>query len=156
MSCQYYWWNNHFACRKTGKDVNEDTYYRHCRGYDYSDCPIYKQRDAEGGCFLTSACVNAKGLPDNCRELMVLRAFRDTYMREIPGGYEDICEYYHIAPIIVERIRQRPDAYKVFEQIYNELVLPCVILIDTGKNKEAYVEYRSYTKKLQQVYISET
>ena len=29
MSCPYYWWNNHYACRKSGKDVNEDAYSRY-------------------------------------------------------------------------------------------------------------------------------
>lgn len=27
MSCPFYWYNHHYACRKTGQDVNEDTYY---------------------------------------------------------------------------------------------------------------------------------
>ena len=44
MSCPFYWYNHHYACRKSGKDVNEDTYYKYCRNYDYDDCPIYKQR----------------------------------------------------------------------------------------------------------------
>ena len=26
MSCPYYWWNNHYACRKSGKDVNDIVY----------------------------------------------------------------------------------------------------------------------------------
>ena len=68
MSCPFYWYNHHYACRKSGKDVNEDTYYKYCRNYDYDDCPIYKGNDS-GGCFLTSACTEARGLPDDCREL---------------------------------------------------------------------------------------
>ena len=40
MSCPFYWYNHHYACRKSGKDVNEDTYWRkYCRNYDYDDCP---------------------------------------------------------------------------------------------------------------------
>lgn len=97
MSCPYYWYNQHFACRKTGKDVNEDTYYKYCRNYDYSDCPIYKGQDSSG-CFLTSACVEAKGLPDDCSELSVLRHFRDSYLAGIEEGKAEICEYYHVAP----------------------------------------------------------
>ena len=54
MSCPYYWYDNHYACRKTGKDVNEDVYYKFCKNYDYDDCPIYKGQDTSG-CFLTSA-----------------------------------------------------------------------------------------------------
>lgn len=72
MSCPFYWYNHHYACRKTGQDVNEDTYYKYCRNYDYDDCPIYKGNDS-GGCFLTSACTEARGLPDDCHELTVLR-----------------------------------------------------------------------------------
>ena len=39
MSCPYYWWNHNYACRKSKKDVDEDTYYKYCRNYDYDDCP---------------------------------------------------------------------------------------------------------------------
>ena len=28
MSCPHYWWNNHYACRKSGKDVNDIVYIR--------------------------------------------------------------------------------------------------------------------------------
>ena len=85
MSCPFYWYNHHYACRKTGQDVNEDTYYKYCRNYDYDDCPIYKGNDS-GGCFLTSACTEARGLPDDCHELTVLRSFRDGYLRSQPEG----------------------------------------------------------------------
>ena len=152
MSCPYYWYNYHYACRKSGKDVNEDTYDKYCKNYNYGDCPIYKGNDTSG-CFLTSACVEAKGLPDDCNELMTLRRFRDGYMRSQPNGAADICEYYHTAPVIVERIKQLPNASDVFEAIYSELVIPCVSLIESGKNREAYIKYRNYTKKLQQQYI---
>ena len=92
MSCPFYWYNHHYACRKTGQDVNEDTYYKYCRNYDYDDCPIYKGNDS-GGCFLTSACTEARGLPDDCHELTVLRAFRDGYLRSQPEGEAEIAEY---------------------------------------------------------------
>lgn len=152
MSCPYYWWNYHFACRKTGKDVNEDTYYKYCRDYNYGDCPIYKGNDSSG-CFLTSACIEAKGLTDNCHELTVLRTFRDGYMRTTPTGAADICEYYHTAPAIVEKIKTLPNATDIFDQIYSELVLPCVHLIEAGSNEEAYIMYKGYTKALQTQYL---
>lgn len=154
MSCPYYWYNyNSYACRKSGKDVNEDIYYKYCRNYDYDDCPIYKGNDSSG-CFLTSACVEARGLADDCRELTVLRAFRDSYMRTTSTGASDICEYYHTAPAIVEKIKSLPNATEIFDRIYQELVLPCVALIDCGKNQEAYDAYRGYVKKLQKMYLS--
>ncbi len=152
MSCPYYWYNYHYACRKTGKDVNEDIYYKYCRGYDYSDCPIYKGNDSSG-CFLTSACVEARGLPDDCHELTVLRRFRDEYLKQTETGAAEICEYYHTAPAIVEKIRSLPNAKEIFDRIYTELVLPCVTLIEAGQNTKAHDIYRGYVKKLQMQYL---
>lgn len=151
MSCPYYWYNNHYACRKSEKDVNEDIYYKYCRNYDYGDCPIYKGQDSTG-CFLTSACVEAKGLPDDCHELTVLRSFRDGYLSSIPGGREEIAEYYFVAPRIVAAIKSRANALAIFNSIYEELVYPCVEMIENGYNHEAYVRYMSYTKALQKKY----
>ena len=53
-----------------------------------------------GGCFLTTACTEAKGLPDNCRELETLRHFRDNYMMNVPEGKADIAHYYKTAPSV--------------------------------------------------------
>ena len=40
----------------------------------------------KGGCFLTSACVKFKGLPDDCAELETLRAFREQQAYRPPSG----------------------------------------------------------------------
>ena len=63
-----------------------------------------------GGCFLTTACTEAKGLPDNCRELETLRHFRDNYMMNVPEGKADIAHYYKTAPSIVNAINNSPTA----------------------------------------------
>lgn len=152
MSCPFYWYNHHYACRKSGKDVNEDTYYKHCRNYDYDDCPIYKGNDSSG-CFLTSACTEARGLPDDCHELTVLRSFRDGYLRSQPEGEAEIAEYYAVAPKIVDAIRSKADAVEAFDAIYRELVEPCVAMIERGENVEAHALYRSYVLRLKKHYI---
>lgn len=152
MSCPYYWYNQHFACRKTGKDVNEDTYYKYCRNYDYSDCPIYKGQDSSG-CFLTSACVEAKGLPDDCSELSVLRHFRDSYLAGIAGEKLKSVNITMLPPTIVSNIRKLPDSLKIIEKIYEELVLPCVKMINEGRNEDAHTLYRAYTLLLKEQYI---
>ncbi len=154
MSCPYYWYNNHFACRKSGKDVNEDIYYKYCRNYDYDDCPIYKGQESSSGCFLTSACVEAKGLPDDCHELTVLRGFREGYLRSLPEGREEIAEYYFVAPQIVAAIRKRADALSAFDSIYEKLVRPCVEMIERGENEGAHKLYRNYVQQLQAQYLA--
>lgn len=152
MSCPYYWYDNHYACRKSGKDVNEDIYYKYCRNYDYDDCPIYKEEDSSG-CFLTSACVEAKGLADDCHELTVLRRFREGYLRSLPEGRSEIAEYYFVAPQIVAAIKKREDALSVFDSIYEKLVLPCVEMIEAGDNAGAHNLYRTTVKRLQHKYL---
>lgn len=153
MSCPYYWWNYHYACRKSGKDVNEDIYDKYCKNYNYSDCPVYKGNDSSG-CFLTSACVEAKGLPDDCYELKTLRHFRDTYLKQQPCGECEINDYYHTAPAIVELIKAAPDANHVLETIYEELVLPCVRMIENQDYVGAHALYRTYVLKLKTDYLA--
>ena len=152
MSCPYYWWNNHYACRKSGKDVNEDTYGKYCKNYSYSDCPIYKGNDTSG-CFLTSACVEARGLPDDCYELRVLRNFRDSYLVKQDCGECEINHYYHVAPAIVERINREDDPMNVFNQIYEELVAPCIAMIENLDFNGAHNLYRNYVLKLEEQYL---
>ena len=152
MSCPFYWWNYHYACRKSGKDVNDDIYHKYCNTYTYDECPIYKGNDS-GGCFLTSACVEAMNLPDNCKELSVLRHFRDTYLAQQPCGKCEINHYYHIAPMIVEKIRESADATVIFTRIYNELVLPCVAHIEGNNLEAAHQLYKQYTLSLEKQYL---
>ena len=105
-----------------------------------------------GWCFLTSACIEARGLADDCRELTVLRAFRDGYMRSLPQGEELIAEYYRIAPAIVEQIQCSDSRLEVLDRLYQDLVLPCVELIREGKNEEALENYCRHVRLLCEKY----
>ena len=158
--CAYYYYDSGYSCalkrEKEGRSsIDSDTVHRYCWGYHYSECPRYKEKhSSSGGCYLTSACTEARNLPDDCEELTVLRAFRDSYMKTLPQGQTDICEYYHTAPIIVEKIKALPNAKEIFDSIYCELVLPCVELIRNGDNEGAYTKYRAYVKQLQAQYLN--
>ncbi len=156
--CKFYYYDSGYSCalkrEKEGfSSIDSDTVHRYCWGYQYEECPRYKATQSSTGCYLTSACVEAKGLPDDCRELTVLRSFRDIYMKGTETGSADICEYYHTAPIIVKNIKQLPNSMDIFEEIYNELVVPCVALIDNNLNEEAYRKYKAYVQKLQSQYF---
>ncbi len=153
MSCPYYWWDHGYACRKTGKNVNEDIYYKYCRGYDYSDCPIYKGNTDSSGCYLTTACVDSQGLADDCHELETLRHFRDTYMRADEQRASEVCRYYHTAPRIVEAINTRDDAGEIYAGMYRDLVQPCVNMIENGDLEGAYELYRDTAVALEEEYL---
>ncbi len=106
-----------------------------------------------GGCYLTTACVMAKGLLDDCEELRTLGTFRDGYLAEMPMGRADIRRYYDVSPKIVEVINRLPDAREVWKQVYSELVDPCVRLIKKGRNEETYAHYKQYALYLYNEYV---
>lgn len=108
-----------------------------------------KQETTDKRCFITTACVEAYGKEDDCWELTTLRQFRDSYMRKIPEGNELIIEYYQIAPIILDQMRKEPNYLDLIKELYAELVLKSIELIDKGKKYEAMIHYKTITSKLQ-------
>lgn len=156
--CRYYYYDNGYSCalkrEKEGlSSIDSDTVHRYCWGYHYEECPRYKNNGSSGGCYLTSACVEAKGMADDCNPLQILRNFRDTYLRETENGEKEIAEYYLIAPKIVENIKKRDNSMAIFERIYSELIAPCVSLIERGDNSHAHELYKSYTLRLKQEFV---
>lgn len=159
MSCPYYkfessgWFGGDYYCVKQEKTVDSDTYYKYCRNYDYDDCPIYKHQSSSSGCFLTSACTAARGLPDDCRELQTLRAYRDTWLKQTEEGAALVARYYEIAPKIVAAIDAQPNRLEIYDDIYQTMVLPCVELIGQGKYQEALELYQGKTLELEKKFI---
>ena len=109
------------------------------------------QQQQGGGCFLTTACTQARGLPDDCEELTVLRHFRDTYLLHKPDGKALVRLYYNVAPGIVSGIQSQPDAQRILDDIY-KVIRKCVKLIGRDKLEETYLLYMRMVKKLQAQY----
>lgn len=110
--------------------------------------------DNSGGCFLTSACMTARGLADDCEELRVLRRYRDSVLKYRDGGLEDIEHYYQVAPKIVEAINGQPSPAEEWDRLYREMVLPCVEKIKAGKTEDAYALYKDTVSWLENEYIN--
>lgn len=104
------------------------------RTYYWPDdnCSQFTQQYSGGGCFLTSACCNYKGFSDDCKELTVLRQFRDNYLKQQDSGEALINEYYAIAPIIVAKIDDCDKKDAIYAYIY-ETITKCV---ETYENEE--------------------
>lgn len=113
-----------------------------------------KREDAMNGegCFLTSACVDALGKEDDCYELETLRRFRDEWLASQDGGSQDIANYYSFAPSVVANIDRLPNRLNIYMKIYEELVSPCVKLIEEGRMQETWELYKGYAQNLIETY----
>ncbi len=135
---------------------DRDNYCNHfCQYYHYKDhCKNYWEMGSDvsgdGGCFLTTACCQYKGLPDNCDELQCLRAFRDNVLLKSEGGYLLVKKYYQIAPKIVEKMVTHEKKAEILESIYDN-VKAIVKLINEGQNDQAIDEYEQMVMRVHKI-----
>lgn len=113
----------------------------------------YYQDSDESGCYLTTACVVSKGLPDDCEELQVLRWFRDTYVTIQPNGKQLLREYYVLAPRIVEVVNRLKNSGEVYNDMYNTIKL-AVEAIQKGNYSKAYALYCSMAEQYKRQYLN--
>ncbi len=116
--------------------------------YSGEDVEYEETEEDDGWCFLSTACIRARGLSDNCYELETLRAFRDGYVAAQPGGSALIAEYYSTAPDLVAALGAQPDAAGIYEGLYRDVVKASVRLIDEGQPEGAMALYRRSFEKL--------
>lgn len=113
-----------------------------------------KSSGSGSDCYLTTACVVSRGLPDDCEELQTLRAFRDTYLASLPNGQAEIDQYNRIAPGIVSAINRQDNPHEIWNQIYTDLIAPCVQMIHAQENEKTYQLYKAYSLALHETYVS--
>lgn len=93
-------------------------------------------------CFITTACVIACGLPDDCEELTVLRKFRDEYVALQPNGEKLVDFYYFYSPRIVTKLNKHRHSRRLYDQLYL-VIRYCVNQIkknELQKAMDAYIE----------------
>lgn len=104
-------------------------------------------------CVLSEACFRAKGLPDDCEELELLRRFRDEWLAEREDGERIIGEYYWLAPQIVQKINASADSSTIYEDLYNRLVVESVRLIRDNQEEKAFSNYFKIFEELKKKYL---
>jgi hypothetical protein len=107
---------------------------------------------SSGGCFLTTACVEYAGLPDNCWELQMMRRLRDEYIRNLPDGSAFLAEYYATAPAIVTAIKSQPDHQSVFDALLHR-ARAVARMIEQGRWEEALAESQEQFERLKSRYL---
>ena len=107
-----------------------------------------------GGCFISTACTQYKGLPDDCYELQTLRLLRDELVKQSDELRTMILDYYKKAPVIVKKIQEQDDADVRLEALYHDLVEKCVGLYEVGKYDEAIKVYCNVYDALVQEFVA--
>ncbi|HEX5551609.1 MAG TPA: CFI-box-CTERM domain-containing protein [Chitinophagaceae bacterium] len=116
---------------------------------------VAEQEKNKRNCYLTTACIESKGLQDDCEELTVLRKFRDNYLLNKEDGSLLIAIYYKYAPQIVRAIKRREDEQDILAGIY-KVIRRCVDAIKRGDNQFAYLTYCEMVVELKEKFIPET
>lgn len=114
--------------------------------------PMLKLVSQKKFCFITTACVEARGLSDDCYELQMLRDFRDTYMRTLANGDAMIERYYDIAPKIVASIKEKPNASDILAGLYKRVV-ESVKFIEAEQYQKALQNYIIVVRELEEEYL---
>jgi hypothetical protein len=107
----------------------------------------YKEKESSG-CFISTACVARKGLPDDCYELQVLRKFRDEFVIPRINGQELISKYYNVAPLIVQQINKQNNAGNIYDQLFIE-IKKAVSLIEHKMYQSAFELYCRLVEELE-------
>lgn len=105
-------------------------------------------------CYITTAVCESQGKADNCYELELLRNYRDQYLLATPEGEALVEEYYNIAPTIVSRIARSEAPGKVYEEIWQNYLSPCIDFIETGKLEECQERYMAMVYELKGRYMA--
>lgn len=103
-------------------------------------------------CYITTAVCETFGKPDDCYELQLFREYRDTYLMNQEDGEEIVQEYYNLAPTIVKHINKRPDRQKIYADIWETYLEPCMRMIENGENEACRELYIRMVRELQQTY----
>jgi hypothetical protein len=106
-----------------------------------------QDKSSGSGCYLTTACMKNRqsDFEDSCIELMTLRWFRDNFVSK-----DEINHYYQIAPIIVDSINSLKDNNKIYNWIYENVVVTCVEAIKNGDYDFAYNRYKNSVLTLEE------
>ncbi len=104
-------------------------------------------------CYITTAACQYRGMEDDCEELDLLRAYRDTYMMSRPEGGQLILDYYDVAPSIVKHINSREDAGQIYDDLWNEYINVCIEDIREGKYEECLERYSDMVMNMKKKYF---
>lgn len=114
--------------------------------------------DIKGGfktslCYITTAVCDSLNMKDDCKELLMLKDYRDNYLINQENGEELIKEYYNIAPTIVKRINRDDDSSKIYLSLYDNYISKCLDDIENNNLEACKDKYINMVNELKEKYM---
>jgi hypothetical protein len=104
-------------------------------------------------CFVTTAVCRGLQKPQDCKEIKLMKQFRDGYFSESTEGKQLIQEYYDIAPTIVKRISKEADPEEKYLYLWDTYIKRCVDYIENDRNEQCGCLYESMMSELKEEYM---
>ena len=104
-------------------------------------------------CFVTTAVCRGLQKPQDCKEILLMKQFRDGYFAGSEEGKQLIEEYYDIAPTIVKRIAREADPEEKYRYLWNTYIRKCVDHIEEEQNEQCSRLYKSMMAELKAEYM---
>lgn len=104
-------------------------------------------------CFITTAVCQTLGTPDDCKELTMIRKFRDDRLKtSMEDGELLVKEYYRIGPKIVNAIEKDAYASNIYTGLWNNHIKPCCEQIEQQNWEQVKLIYIKMVKELCEKY----
>lgn len=123
---------------------------QHIQAADYQSIQAgFKQKL----CFVTTAVCCGLHKPRDCREITLMKRYRDEYLFQQDDGQELIQEYYDIAPTIVKRIAREASPEEKYLYLWNNYISKCVTYAEQQENERCRQLYEMMMSELKQEYM---
>lgn len=105
-------------------------------------------------CYITTAVCESLGKEQNCYELQVLKDYRDKYLEPTAEGHALVEEYYNIAPTIVKRLEKQPERSRLYRELYQNYLMPCIREIENQEYEACRERYQEMVLDLKARYMN--
>ena len=102
---------------------------------------------------MTTAVCRGLQTQQECKEILLMKQFRDGYFAGSEEGKQLIEEYYDIAPTIVKRIAREADPEEKYRYLWNTYIRKCVDHIEEEQNEQCSRLYKSMMAELKAEYM---
>ncbi len=104
-------------------------------------------------CYITTAVCKGLHKPQNCKELCLMKQYRDEYLMQTDEGKEIVSKYYDIAPTIVKRMEKESTAEEKYRYLWEHYLKFCVALIEAGEMEACREKYNEMVEELKKQYV---